>query len=127
MNETRETVKQHKRHHFSISEPFDFNNGTENIFSHPYISYMANEILQKVKQSHSKNYLLEMSCSHDRMRLKSAPQKLSHTRLYLQIPSLKYDALRTFHCNVLSTSSNYRICNAIGHPLPMSRGRPSET
>ena len=38
---------------------FDFDNDTsENIFSHPYISYRANEILQEEEQLHSKNYLL---------------------------------------------------------------------
>ena len=56
---------------------FDFDNETsENIFSHPYISYIANEILQGKKQFHSKSYLLEMRRSHTKMRLKSAPQKL---------------------------------------------------
>ena len=35
----------------------DFDNKTsENIFSHPYISYMPNERLQGEKQIHSKNY-----------------------------------------------------------------------
>ena len=57
---------------------FDFDNDTsENIFSHPCISYMANERLQEEEQFHSKNYLLEMPCSHIKMRLKSAPQKLN--------------------------------------------------
>ena len=49
---------------------FDFHNNTsENIFSHPYISYMANERLQGEEQYHSKNYLLEMPRSHAKMRL----------------------------------------------------------
>ena len=57
---------------------FDFDNDTsENIFSHPYISYMANERLQREEQFHSKNYLLEMPRSHAEMRFKSAPQKLN--------------------------------------------------
>ena len=57
---------------------FDFDNDTsENIFSHHYISYMANERLQGEEQFHSKNYLLEMPRSHAKMRLKSAPQKLN--------------------------------------------------
>ena len=47
-----------------------------NIFSHPYISYMANEKLQGEEQFHSKNYLLEMPRSHVKMHLKKAPQKL---------------------------------------------------
>ena len=38
---------------------------------------MANERLQGEEQFHSKNYLLEMLCSHVKMRLKSAPQKLN--------------------------------------------------
>ena len=57
---------------------FGFHHGTgENIFSHPYISYIANERLQEEEQFHSKNYLLEMPSSHTKMRLKSAPQKLN--------------------------------------------------
>ena len=57
---------------------FDFDNDTsENIFSHPYISYKANEILQGYEQFYSKNCFLEMSRSHAKMRLKSAPQKLN--------------------------------------------------
>ena len=50
---------------------FDFDNGTsmqKNIFSD-----MANERLQREEQFHSKNYVLEMPCSHG----KSAPQKLN--------------------------------------------------
>ena len=43
----------------------------------PYIYYMASERLQGEKQFHSKNYLLEMPCSHAKMHLKSAPQKLN--------------------------------------------------
>ena len=57
---------------------FDFDNDTgKNIFLHPYIYYMASERLQGEKQFHSKNYLLEMSRFHAKMRLKSAPQKLN--------------------------------------------------
>ena len=57
---------------------FDFYNETsENIFSRPYISYMANERWQGEEQYHSKNYLLEMYRSHAKIRLKSAPQKLN--------------------------------------------------
>ena len=44
---------------------------SENIFSHPCISYMANERLQREEQFHSKNYLLEMPCPHAKMSLKS--------------------------------------------------------
>ena len=57
---------------------FYFDNDTsENIYSQPYISYMENERLQGEEQFHSKNYLLEMPCSHAKMHLKSAPQKLN--------------------------------------------------
>ena len=38
---------------------------------------MANERLQGEEEFHSKNYLLEMPCSHAKMRLKSAPEKLN--------------------------------------------------
>ena len=56
----------------------DFDNDTsKNIFSHPYIYYMASERLQGEEQLHSKDYLLEMPRSHAKMRLKSAPQKLN--------------------------------------------------
>ena len=56
----------------------DFDNGTsDNIFSYPYISYMANEKLLREEQFHSKNYLLRMPHSYVKMRLKSALQKLN--------------------------------------------------
>ena len=39
---------------------------------------MASERLQGEEQFHSNNYLLEIiPCSHAKMRLKSAPQKLN--------------------------------------------------
>ena len=57
---------------------FDFDNDTsKNIFSHPYIYYMTSERLQEERKFHSKNYFLEMSRFHAKMRLKSAPQKLN--------------------------------------------------
>ena len=37
---------------------------------------MASERLQEEEQFHSKNYILEMSRFHAKMRLKSTPQKL---------------------------------------------------
>ena len=57
---------------------------------------MASERLQEEEQFHTKNYLLEMSCFHAKMRLKSAPQKVNilmtkaiskklYTRLWLQM------------------------------------------
>ena len=59
-------------------ENFDFDNDTsKNISLHHYIYYMASERLQGEEKFHSKNYLLEMSRFHAKMRLKSAPQKLN--------------------------------------------------
>ena len=50
---------------------FDFDNNTsKNMFSHPYIYYMAGERFQEGEKFDSKNHLLEM-------RLKSVPQKLN--------------------------------------------------
>ena len=57
---------------------FDFDSGTsKKIFLHPYIYYTASERLQGEEQFYTKNYLLEMSRFHAKMRLKSAPQKLN--------------------------------------------------
>ena len=57
---------------------FDFVNDTnKNIFSHPYIYYIASERLQGEEQFHTNNYFLEMSRFHAKMRLKSAPQKIN--------------------------------------------------
>ena len=49
-------------------EIFDFDNNdtSENIFSHPRISHIANQRLQGEEQFHSENYLSEMPCSHDK-------------------------------------------------------------
>ena len=76
---------QHKRYECYTNDTsmtrvkhFDFDNdASENIFSHSYISYMANERSQVLEQFHSKNYLLDMHCSQANIRLKSAPQKLN--------------------------------------------------
>ena len=80
--DTSATLERHERYKNDTSETlaknFDFDNNTsKNIFSHPYIYYMASERLQGEEQFHSKNYLLEMPRSHAKMRLKSAPQKLN--------------------------------------------------
>ena len=57
---------------------FDSDSDTDkNIFSHPYIYYMASERLQGEEQFHTMNYLWEMSRVHAKMRLKSAPKKLN--------------------------------------------------
>ena len=47
------------------------------MFLHSYISYIATERLQKEKEFHFTNYLLEMFRSHAKMRLEGAPQKLN--------------------------------------------------
>ena len=48
-----------------LKKIFDFDNETsENIFSHPYISYMANERLQRGEQLRTENYPLEMHRSN---------------------------------------------------------------
>ena len=78
---TSETRVLHERHECYTNDTsatrvknFDFDNDTgKNIFSHPYIYYMASERLQGEEQFHTKNYLLEMS----RFHAKSAPQKLN--------------------------------------------------
>ena len=82
MNATRTTRVRHKCYTNDTSairvKNCDFDNDTgKNIFSNPYIYYMASERLQGEEQFHTKNYLLEMSRFHAKMRLKSAPQKLN--------------------------------------------------
>ena len=63
----------HERHKSGTSEIFDFDNDmSENIFSHPYISYIVNERLQGEGPFHSKNPF-----GNAKMRLKNAPQKLN--------------------------------------------------
>ena len=78
MNDTSATRTTRVLHEGHEWKRFDFDNDTsENIFSHPYISYIADERLQGEEQFHSKNYLLEMPRSHAKMRLKSTPKKLN--------------------------------------------------
>ena len=79
---TRTTRVRHERYKNDTSatrvKNFDFdNNPGKNIFSHPDIYYMANERLQGEEQFHTKNYLLEMSLVHAKIRLKRAPKKLN--------------------------------------------------
>ena len=79
------SATQHVRHECYTNDTsatqvknFGFDKDTrKNIFSHPYIYYMASERRQGEEQFHSKNYLLEMPRFHAKMRLKSAPQKLN--------------------------------------------------
>ena len=56
---------------------FDFDNNSENLFSHLCISYIENERLKGEEQFHCKNFLLEMPRSNARIRFKSALQKLN--------------------------------------------------
>ena len=79
---TRTTLVRHNCYTNDASatrvKHFHYDNDTsENIFSHPYISYMVNERLQSQRQFSSKNYLLQMPCSHAKIHLKSAPQRLN--------------------------------------------------
>ena len=67
----------HKRHECDANQNFDFDNGASNmIFSYPFFSIQQIKG-RKISLFHSKNYLLEIPCSHAKMRLKSAPQKLN--------------------------------------------------
>ena len=73
--DTSATRKTQVWHEWKI---FDFDNDTsENIFSHSYISCMANERLQEEEQFHFKKQLLEIPRSHAKMHLKSASHKLN--------------------------------------------------
>ena len=57
---------------------FDIDNDTsESMLAHPRPYFMASKRLQGEEQFHSKNYILEMPCSHAKMCLKSASQKLN--------------------------------------------------
>ena len=58
MNDTSAIWTMRERHEW---KNFDFGDDTsENIFSHPYISYIANERLQREERFYSQNQLLEM-------------------------------------------------------------------
>ena len=86
---------------------FDFDNDTNsNIFSHPYIYYMTSTRFQGEQQSPSKNYILEMPCSHAKRRLKSAPQKLNFLMAKALLKRFKLD----YSCKSPSTfSHNYTL------------------
>ena len=78
---------------------FDFDDETsEKIFSHSYISDVANERLQGKEQFHSKNFLLEMHRSHAEMRLKSAPQKLNFAIAKAVCKSYRLDCSCKYPC-----------------------------
>ena len=73
MRSTRTTLVRHECYTNDTSVKWmkksDFHNDTnKNTFSHPYIYYLASEKLKEEEQAHSKNYLLEMSCFHAKMR-----------------------------------------------------------
>ena len=76
---------RHEQHEYDTNKTivtrvknFDPDNATsEDIFSYPNISYMANKRLKEEEQFHSKGCLLEMPHSHAKMCLKTAPQKLN--------------------------------------------------
>ena len=79
-NDTSATRVQHESYTNGTSATqekivYFYNDASENIVSHPYINYMANERLQGEEQFHSKNYLPEMPPSHAKTMLKSGPQK----------------------------------------------------
>ena len=64
-NNTRAKRVLRKRQNATRVKNFNFVNDTsENIFSHRYIGYIANERLQGEEQCLSKYYLFEMPCSH---------------------------------------------------------------
>ena len=75
---TTQVTQDNYKNYTSATWGKSFDNDTsENIlFLHPYISYMTNERLQGEKQLNFRNYLLKISCSHDKISLKSAPPKL---------------------------------------------------
>ena len=82
---TSETRTTHVRHECYTNDTsstrvknFNFDSDAgKNIYSHPYIYYMLSEILQGEEQFSTKNYFLEMSRFHAKIRWKSAPQKLN--------------------------------------------------
>ena len=100
--DTSVTRVRHKQHGCEMNDTivtrvknFDFDNDTsENIFSHPYTSYMANERMKDYKERNNfilrsaKDYLLEMPPSHAKMRLESAPQKLNFVMIKVGKKSL---------------------------------------
>ena len=79
---------------------FDLDNDTgKNIFSHPYVYYIASERLQREEKFHTKDYRLEMSSFHPKMRLKSAPQRLN----FLMAKAISKSCTLDFICKCPST------------------------
>ena len=58
---------------------------------------MASERLQEEEQFHTKNYLLEMSCFHAKMRLKSAPKKINFLMTKAMLKSCTLDCGMSLH------------------------------
>ena len=86
----------------SATQVKNFDNDTsKNIFLHLYIYYMARERLQGEEKFHSINYLLEMPCSHAKMRLKSTPQKLNNFLEKAISKSCALDCSCKFPCTFL--------------------------
>ena len=97
---TSKTRVRHKRHESTQEKNFDFDNYiSENIFSHPCIYYMASKRLQGEEQFQAKSYVLEMPCSHAKIHLKSAPQKLNFVMGKAILKSCTLDC----SCNCLCT------------------------
>ena len=84
---------------------FDFDNDkSENIFSHPYIGYIAKRKLQEETKFHSKKYLLEMTCSYAKMRLKIAQQNLNFGMIKAISKSYRLDC--SYKCPCMFLHSN---------------------
>ena len=112
--DTSVTRVLHERHECDTSatrlKNFDFDNDTsENIFSHPYISYISNETLQGEEQFHSKNYLLEMTRSRAKMHLKSAPQNLNF--VMAKAISKSYSLNCCYNCPCMFPHRNHFLWN----------------
>ena len=75
MYDTSATRKTWVRHEWEIL--ILITTRVKTYFHTSYISYMANERLQGEKQFHFRNHFLEMSRSHAKMHLESAPQKMN--------------------------------------------------
>ena len=74
---------------------------------------MANKRLQGEEQFHSKNYLLEMSRFHTKMRLKSTPQKLNFlmARTISKSCTLDCYALARYRIVTHSNAASFSIKN----------------
>ena len=108
-SEIRATRVRHKCYTNNTStkreKNFHFDNETsESIFSHPYVSYMTNERLQGKEQFNSKFYLLDMHCSHAKMRFISAPQILNFVNTKAISKSYTLDCSCKYPCTFRHSS-----------------------